>query len=169
MVVDFEKTACVSTTNAKIFGICDDQPPLPKAPAYIDLRDGQKWIAIVDNEPHFNVLFTAIDHCVGGVVRADGKPEKRCDGMMSFNQTVIFVELKEIDMKGTVWIKNAEEQLRSTIGYFENDDYSKSFKIKKAYIANSEHPKFRDSQQVRMEKFEDETGFVLRIENRIVL
>lgn len=169
MAVDFSKPACVSNTNARKFGLCDNQPPLPKAQAYIDERNGANWIAIVVNEPQYDVTFTAIDNCIDGMLRVDRTPDKRCDGMMTFNETVIFVELKKINMKGNEWIKNADEQLRSTIGYFEDEDYSKSFKIKKAYIANSERPKFRDSQQMRMEKFEDETGYILRIENRIVL
>lgn len=169
MAVDFRKPTCVSNTNARKFGLCDNQPPLPKSQAYIDERNGANWIAVVDNEPHFNVTFTAIDNCIDGMKRADGKDAKRCDGMLNFNDTVIFVELKEVDMDGRIWIRDADLQLRTTIKYFEDEPISDSFRIKKAYIANSERPIFRDSQQVRMEKFEDETGYVLRIENRIIL
>jgi len=169
MAVDFRKPACVSSTNVRKFGLCDNQPPLPKSQAYIDERNGAKWIAVVDNEPHFNVTFTAIDNCIDGMIRADRTPDKRCDGMMSFDQTVIFVELKEIDMDGNSWIKKADSQLRTTIKYFEDETIADSFRIKKAYIANSERPKFRVSQTERMERFEDETGYILRIENRIIL
>lgn len=168
MAVDFKKPSCVSSTDAKRFGICDDQPPLPKGPAYLDHKDGKKWIAVVHNDSRFQVLFTAIDHCVD-ILRPDGTQEKRCDGMLTLHDSVIFVELKEIDMKGAGWIKQAEEQLRTTIGYFEKEPEAKAYEIKKAYIANSERPLFRESQQVRMERFEEETGYVLRIENRIIL
>jgi hypothetical protein len=168
MAVDFRKPACVSSSTKKKFGICDDQPPLPKGPAYIDETNGAKWIAVVVNDPPIQVLFTAIDNCID-ILRPDRKMDKRCDGMLSYNETVIFVELKETDMKGAEWIKKADLQLRTTIKYFEEERISDSFNIKKAYIANSERPKFRDSQQVRMEKFEEETGYVLRIENRIIL
>jgi len=168
MAVDFRKPACVSSSTKKKFGICDDQPPLPKGPAYIDETNGSKWIAVVVNDPPIQVLFTAIDNCID-ILRPDRKMDKRCDGMLSYNETVIFVELKETDMKGAEWIKKADLQLRTTIKYFEEERISDSFNIKKAYIANSERPKFRDSQQVRMEKFEEETGYVLRIENRIIL
>jgi hypothetical protein len=168
MAIDFENPPIVTYSSKSKFGLCDDQPPLPKGPAYLDEDNGGKWVAVISNEPRFPVRFVPIDNSIE-ILRADGKSAKRCDGMMSFKQSVIFVELKEIDMKGNDWIKKADEQLRTTIGYFEDEDYSKTFKIKKAYIANSERPKFRDSQQVRMEKFEDETGYVLRIENRIIL
>ena len=168
MAVDFVTPACVSSTRAKLFGICDDVPP-PAKPAYIDHRDGRKWIAVVVNEPHFEVKFTAIDHCIEGMIRPDRTPDNRCDGMLTFNDSVIFIELKEVDMDGSKWIKKADLQLRNTIKYFKEETISDSFRIRKAYIANSDRPKFRDSQQVRMEKFEDETGYVLRIENRIIL
>lgn len=168
MAVNFKKPGCVSTSNKKKFGLCDDQPPLPKGPAYIDEIDGAKWIAIVINDPPINIHFTAIDNCVD-IIRPDGKMDKRCDGMLSFNETVIFVELKEINMHGAEWIRTAEKQLRTTISYFEEEEDSITFKVKKAYIANSERPTFRNSQQTRMERFEDETGYLLRIENRIYL
>jgi hypothetical protein len=51
MAVDFKKPACVSSSNARKFGLCDDQPPLPKGPAYIDECNGGKWIAVVVNDP----------------------------------------------------------------------------------------------------------------------
>jgi hypothetical protein len=74
-----------------------------------------------------------------------------------------------MDTKEVGWIKEGEQQLRTTIKYFEDEADSDNFTIKKAYVANSERPRFRDSQQERMEKFGDETGYILRIENRIIL
>ena len=168
MAVDFENPPIVMYSSKSKFGLCDDQPPLPKGPAYLDERNGEKWVAVINNEPRFPVRFVPIDNSIE-ILRADGKSAKRCDGMMSFNQTVIFVELKEINMKGADWIKKADLQLRSTIKYFEDEAISDTFRIKKAYIANSERPKFRVKQTERMERFEDETGYVLRIENRIML
>lgn len=151
-----------------MFGLCDDQPPLPKGPAYIDEHNGAKWVAVVVNDPSESIVFTAIDNCID-IFRLDGKMEKRCDGMLCFDRTVIFVELKQMDTKEVGWIKDGEQQLRTTISYFENEADSEKFTIKKAYIANSERPRFRDSQQERMEKFENDTGYVLRIENRIII
>jgi len=168
MAVDFKKPACVSSSNARKFGLCDDQPPLPKGPAYIDERNGEKWVAVVVNDPPINILFTAIDNCID-ILKLDGKMDKRCDGMLSFDRTVIFVELKQMDTKEVGWIRDGEQQLRTTIKYFEDEADSENYTIKKAYIANSERPRFRDSQQERMDKFENDTGYVLRIENRIIL
>lgn len=157
---------CESSSSKKKFGLCDDPPPAKK-PAYIDENNGDKWIAIVINDLMHDVIFTAIDNCIE-VKKADERMEKRCDGVLSYSSTIVFVELKQRGAPGSEWVKDAEKQLRSTIDNFENKNPNK-YIFKKAYIANSEHPKFKESQAMRMEKFSEETGYVLRIENRIIL
>ncbi len=167
MSVQFFEARCSNQSNKKLFGLCDDPSPATN-PAYIDEEDGAKWIAIVDNEPRFNVQFIAIDNCIE-TLRVDGLMDKRCDGVLTHNSTVCFVELKQRTTKGPGWIKDAEEQLRTTIGYFEKEPEATAFKSKKAYIANSENPKFKINQARRMDQFYWDTKYVLRIENRIVL
>ncbi len=167
MSINFFDVKCQTSSARKLFGLCDDPPP-PLNPAYIDELDGAKWIAIVLNEDLYQVTFTAIDHCII-IERPDGKSAKRCDGVLTYNSTVIFVELKQRGASGNEWVKDAETQLRTTIGYFEIEDDAENYNKKKAYIANSEHPKFKESQVKRMEQFFDDTGYVLRIENRIIL
>jgi hypothetical protein len=169
MSINFFEATCQTHSNRKKFGLCDDPPPAAN-PAYIDETDGAKWIAVVVNEERYNVTFTAIDHCIS-IKRPDDKDAKRCDGVLAYQSTVIFVELKQGEAKKnpTEWVKDGEKQLRETIGYFEREEDAEGFKIKKAYIANSEHPKFKESQARRMEQFFDETGYILRIENRIIL
>lgn len=171
MSIDFFKATCQTHSSEKLFGLCDDPPPANN-PAYIDETNGAKWIAVVVNEdnnkPKYNVDFIAIDNCIT-ILRPDGKPAKRCDGMLTFDNTVIFVELKQRGARGNSWVEDAEKQLKSTIDYFEREDEANDFNQKKAYIANSEHPKFKESQAMRMDKFLSDTGYVLRIENRIVL
>lgn len=144
--------------------------PAPShTPAFIDERNGGSWIAVVVNEYNYDVLFTAVDHCIDVPTRPDGHLSKRCDGMLTFNDTVIFVELKERGQFGSKWIIDAEKQLKVTIAHFETTALSQEFSSKKAYAANNEHPKSKESYLVRMEKFLDETGYILRIENRIIL
>jgi hypothetical protein len=153
------------------FGLCDDPPPLEN-PAYIDEADQSKWIAEVSNDNEYRVDFIAIDRCDEfDFRREDGSPAKRCDGVLTYNTSVIFVELKQKKGKKgkNKWIRDGEEQLRSTINYFEKIPDAKSYTTKKAYIANSEHPEFRISQKERMAEFFKETGYILRIENKIVL
>ena len=75
--------------------------------------------------------------------------------------------MKQRTSKGNSWIKEAEDQLRETISHFESQEVAENFVVKKAYIANSALPKFRSSQVNRMDRFYDETNYILRIENRI--
>jgi hypothetical protein len=167
MNVNFFEKACQSYSNHKLFGLCDDPPPA-RNPAYINEEDGAKWIAVVVNEDKLDVTFTAVDNCIT-ILRADGKQSQRCDGILTYNSVVIFVELKERGAKGNAWVVDAEQQLRTTIRYFELEEDAENFNSKKAYIANSEHPKFKQSQTRRMDQFFDDTGYVLRVENRIIL
>lgn len=167
MSINFSEAKCQYITEKKLFGLCDDPPP-PQKQAYLDEDDGAKWIAIVVNDDKQRVTFTAIDNCIE-IRSKNGKMAKRCDGVLTFDLTIAFVELKERDEKGNKWVKDAEKQLRSTIGYFEKSVDADNYKIKKAYIANSERPKFKESRKERTDKFFTETGYVLRIENRIIL
>lgn len=167
MSPNFSVLTCQTFSDRKLFGLCDDPHPASD-PAYIDEEDGAKWIAVVVNEDRYDVTFTAIDNCIP-IDRADGKPAKRCDGVLTFNSTVTFVELKQRGAIGNAWVIDAEKQLRTTIGYFELEDDAEDYNKKNAYIANSEHPKFKESQARRMDQFFNDTGYVLRIVNRIIL
>ena len=166
MSINFLETSCQTRSNNRKFGLCDDPPPA-KRPAYIDEINGENWIAVVDNYYQEDVTFTAIDNCIVFPPKSDGKSFKRCDGVLTYANTVAFVELKQRDEDGSVWVKDAEKQLRISIEKFEQTEAANRFKIKRAYIVNSERPRFRDSQAVRMEKFTDETTYILRIEARI--
>lgn len=167
MRVDFKVEKCQTHSDKKIFGLCDDPPPA-KNPAYIDETNGAKWIAVVENEDRYAATFTAIDNCIE-LKREDTTMDKRCDGMLTYNSTLIFVELKARGALGSAWVKDAEKQLRASISYFEATAEAEDYIGKKAYIANSEHPKFKESQARRMEQFLTDTGYVLRIVNRITL
>lgn len=165
MSIDFKVAKCRTHSSKKLFGLCDDPPPL-RNPAYIDENDGKKWIAVVLNDDRYAVTFTAIDTCID-IRRDDGTMDKRCDGVLMYGVNVIFVELKARRTSGSAWVKDAEIQLRTTISYFEKTEDAEGYLNKKAYIANSEHPKFKASQTSRMEKFFNDTGYILRVENRI--
>lgn len=167
MSIEFHIAKCQTKSDRQIFGLCDNQSP-NKDPAYIDETDGSKWIAVVENEERYVVIFTAIDNCIE-IKNADGKMEKRCDGVLMYNSTVIFVELKQRGAKGNTWVADALPQLKNSIKHFEQTELSEKFNYKKAYISNSEHPKFKVSQIGRMERFFSDTGYILRIEARIRL
>jgi hypothetical protein len=165
MSINFSEPKCQDQTNKKIFGLRDDKPG---ERARLDEKEGEKWIAVVHNEDRYEVVFTAVDNCIE-TKRADGKMDRRCDGILTYLSNIIFVELKKSDNGGTTWITDAEKQLRTTINYFEETEEAESFTQKIAYIANNDRPKFRHSQTRRMNQFLIDTGYVLRIVNRIIL
>jgi hypothetical protein len=165
MSINFFDTNCQSQTNQPKFGLCDDPPP-SENPAYININDSRKWIAIVENNQEINLIFTAIDKCIQ-ILRSDGKMDNRCDGMLTYNNNIIFVELKERKYTNSVWIEEGEKQLRKTIAVFVNHNNLAIFKSKKAYIANRKKPQFQYSHKERMQKFRTDTGFTLSIQNTI--
>ena len=165
MSINFFDTNCQSQTNQPKFGLCDDPPP-SEDPAYIDIDDCSKWIAIVENNQEIEVIFTAIDNCIE-ILRSNGEKENRCDGMLTYNSKIIFVELKTRKYTNSVWIEEGEKQLRKTIAVFVNHNNLAIFKSKKAYIANNKKPQFQYSHKERMQKFRNNTGFTLSIQNTI--
>ena len=168
MEIDFFNSQCKSVSNKKLFGLCDEQDN--KEPAYLDEENGAKWIAVVENEELKEIHFIAIDNCID-IWRDEVRKEmdNRCDGMLWYEATIVFVELKDRESKKdkNAWVEEGEKQLRRTIEYFEKTEQSGKFTEKRAYIANKAHPKFKGSQLVRMKRFQEETGYTLRIENRI--
>lgn len=165
MSINFFDTNCQSQTNQPKFGLCDD-PNKDKDPAYIDTVDCSKWIAIVENNQEIEVIFTAIDNCIE-ILRSNGERENRCEGMLTYNNHIIFVELKTRKSKNSKWVGKGEEQLKNTISVFIANHDLEIYKSKKAYIANNKKPTFQSSQITRMDKFKDETGFRLIIQNTI--
>lgn len=165
MSVNFNESNCQTNSSIKTFGLCDDPPPANN-PAYIDEANGANWIAVVENESQQQITFTAIDNCIE-ILKQDGKMKQRCDGMLTYNATVIFVELKDRNAQGNAWVEDAIPQLKSSIETFEDSDMADNFKKKLAYVSNKQHPKFKSTQQRRMDAFYDDTNYVLRIQGRI--
>jgi hypothetical protein len=162
MSINFFDEHCQDTTDKSKFGLCDETS---NEPAYIDSdisNQETKWIAIVQNENQIKVTFTAIDNCI----EIEGK---RCDGMLTHKNCIIFVELKERKGKTRTWVRDGDEQLRNTIRIFRDNHDLSIYKDKKAYIANNKKPNFQESQIERMKKFKNDMKFILEIQNIIVI
>ena len=79
---------------------------------------------------------------------------------------LIFVELKDRKLRNASdFLKEAALQLIATINHFKKNCNIADYNIKAAYIANKK--KIHRSYVARMEEFQQETGYTLRIENRI--
>lgn len=163
MAVNFNKPTCLTVTTEKAFGICDDEPP-PAKQAYLDFENSDTWIAWVDNNDGKEVKFTAIDNCVE-IRRANGEQESRCDGMLTHDRTIAFVELKDRDSGR--WLGDATDQLKMTIKIYKAELGLTSFDRYFACVVNKQRPNFKAASTSFSQKFEDETDFVLMIEQVI--
>lgn len=164
MSINFFEERCQRKTSQPRFGLCDEPSP-SKDPAYIDfdVSNEGKWIAIVENANTIEVTFSAIDNCI----EIEGSDGKRCDGMLTYQNRIIFLELKERNYRNSIWIDEAEQQLENTINLFLRNNDIANYKSKKAYIANRKNPNFQYAHKERMQRFSNRTGFRLTIENTI--
>jgi len=136
MSVDFHVSACQEQLNNSLFGLCDDNNDQK---AYTDVTNAEKWIATVTNDRNKKLVFTAIDKCL--IQNNEQRGRGRCDGMLTSDEHIYFVELKD-QAKG--WITEAIEQLESTIQFFIESHDITIYKHKKAFACNKQHKHFQE-------------------------
>jgi len=145
------------------FGLCDNEDGTI---AFTDTINKDKWTATVENPNGFTLIFTAIDK---GVIKDDEySGYERCDGMLTSNYHLYFIELKN---ERVGWIQKGLSQLESTIKLF-NDAHpgvEKRYIHKKAYICNKKHPCFHVINNEQNLKFFMSCHFRLDIQAKIVL
>jgi len=163
-MTDFFKMACQTKTTAALFGICDDNKK-PEAPAYLNHTDLDTWSAEVHNEQKIEVTFTAIDNCIP-IFRENGNMESRIDGLLTYNNTLLFIELKIVRDS---WIPDDIQQLERTIELFSAHNDLSSYKKRRAFLANKKHPRFKYSHKEAMQAFKNKTGVRLIIAANITL
>jgi hypothetical protein len=166
MVINFFEPNCQTITKAVEFGLCDDPPPPYNVPAYIDAGNPSKWIAVVKNKNQTSVTFTAIDGCIM-IKRPNGEDSKRCDAMLTYENKIIFVELKESIRDNS--FDGGIGQLIETIDFFKQNHPLNQYQQKTAYIANSLKPNFQFGNKTTIDKFKKRTGFILRTKNEILV
>ncbi len=163
MPIDFFTSGCKSTTSKDNFGLCDDPPPA-NDPAYIDEVSPEKWIAEVENKDEVSIDFHAIDNCVE-VLRPNGEKENRCDCILHYGDSLIFVELK--DRASTRWLAKGSKQISAMLNRFKENHDMSSFDKVEAYVCNKQKPLARTGNNVAAQRFKDETGLTLRTDRKI--
>ncbi len=139
------------------FGICDEPQPNTN-PAYIDENNPDKWIGIVNNPLRKEIQFNAIDNCLE-IIREDGSKATKCDGILSYENRLVFVELKERHNKK--WFNKGRKQLAATIIRFKREYDITQFVSIKAYVCNSVIPNVHRGHFSNIQRFYDETGCIL--------
>lgn len=163
MPLDFLSNACKTTSNKDSFGLCDDPPPSTN-PAYIDETDPSIWIATVENDNNKEIHFYAVDNCVN-VLRPDGLQESRCDGILRYENNLIFIELKNRGSKG--WLGEGTDLLIITFRSFSINHKITDFIIEHGYVCNKQRPLVITNNSNIQQKLKDETGLLLKAQSKI--
>ena len=157
MAIDFFQAQCQSKTSETVFGIYDVPP------AILSFENSDDWQAWVDNPEGKEITHTAIDDCLG-IPRSEGE---RCESMITYGEVLTFIELKDRD--GGRWAGKARDQLINTIALFKRDANIAVYKRLYGHIANKQRPNFKAGGKNFSQQFEDETGFVLRVSEVIII
>lgn len=140
------------------FGICDREDGTP---AYTTLIEEPARVATVHNPEGKEVTFTAIDNCL-----ALPPDRRRCDGMLTTDDTLYLVELKNVR---TGWIQDALEQLESTIELLHENEDLTNFRLRKAFACNRRHARFQEVDHERNQRCFREYGFRLDIHATVTI
>ena len=89
--------------------------------------------------------------------------------MLTYTDTIVFVEIKAITGDAKMWAKKADDQLRNSIKILQAKVNIHAFPNKKAYICNRHQRNINVSHAARIKKFKEDTGYTLRVENRITI
>jgi len=161
---DIFRILCQDITDAKRFGICDDKP---HQRACIDTIDGRNWMTVIENDLRHDVTFTALDNCIE-IRKDNGKMESRCEGIITYNYTIIFLEIKDRTGGANTWAKDADKQLKTSIALIELKVDLGNFLSRKAYISNRIQRGSKQNHPVRIKQFLEQTGYILRVNSSIV-
>lgn len=163
MAINFFKNQCKTTSTKNQFGLCDDINK-PNDIAYLSENKKEEWIGIVSNANGKEVSFFAIDNCIQ-FDRTDGKQDKICDGVLKHKNILSFIELKS--RRGGKWHKDGREQLTSTINHFRRNYAANEYQIMDSYICNKLKPLVNVGHAIQIQKFKDDTGLILKIQQNI--
>ena len=160
--MDFFNPACQSGPfNQKKFGLCDDQN---STRAYVDTANPETWVATVENPSQHAVTFTAIDKCV--IQDGDEPSRGRCDGMLTTDDLLYLVELKEQEPP---WQQHAIDQLESSIRFLLAHHDVSRFRHKKAFACNKKRQAFVTIENDLMLRFRRQYGFRIDIQATVLV
>lgn len=147
--------------DEELFGICDDQDGKK---AYTNIDDDAKWVATVINKKRVKLVFTAIDACVIKSNEQEGRG--RCDGMLTSDEHIFFVELKD---QGASWKTLALHQLESTIQFFLEKNSLTKYRHKKAFACNKRRPRFQEIDQEEQMRWFRTYGVRLDVQAEVII
>ena len=166
MSVDFFKANCQTATRERKFGLHDAEDT---SPVKIKLAEEPSWNATVLNNGGKTVLFTAIDNCID-LFRENGEMDNRCDCMLTYDKTLLLVELKNKkdswQAEGLAQIENIVKRMVDEIpnNYF-------GYRRRKAIVANrrNQFPSFHESNAEQRQYFSSKYKMRIQFEAEILI
>jgi hypothetical protein len=155
MAIDFLGGDCSSYSSSQVFGLKDD---MPNVPARITEDTADLWVAVVHNPSEHNAQFIGVDNCVE-VIRENGEEESRCDGILVADGNLVFVELKTGLSRG--WFGEGLAQIEATMRVFFQNHHRSDFRVVRAQVCNSSHPRSAVGRASTLEAFFDRTGILV--------
>lgn len=166
MSVDFFKVVCQKSTREIKFGLYDAEDTTP---AKIKLTEESTWNATILNDGGKQVVFTAIDNCID-VLKENGEMDSRCDCMLSYDSSLLLIELKN---KRESWQAEGLAQIESIakIMIDQVPAHYYSFKKRKAVVANRKHkfPSFHDLNAEQRQYFSSKYKMRIQFESEIII
>lgn len=150
-MINFFDAACRREAITDIqFGVCDNQNGTV---AYVDTENRDEWIATVNNPESKPVSFTAIDNRIE-IRRKNGDMDSRCDGMIDYNENIVFIELKNQITGGSP--KEGLNQLENTILHFQKNHDINIYRYKRAFVINKKRKHFQTIENELKRRFFDQ-------------
>lgn len=150
MSVEFLKADCQNTTNEMKFGLYDAED---QTLVTIKLTDEELWNATILNNDSKNILVTAIDNCID-MFRQNGDMDNRCDCMLTYDTSILFIELKN---KRDSWQSEGLAQIENVVKIMiaEIPGFYNGFAKRKAIVVNRKHqfPSFQESNPEQRQLF----------------
>ena len=133
----------------------------------MDTTTQTNWIATVKNPvAGREITFKPVDGCIE-ILKGNGKLKTSCDGMLLYEQTIIFVELKDKKDPSTKWVAKGEDQLKETIKEFVAA-HGRAGKTLRAFLCNKQQPTTQESHATIINRFAKAVNVLLRVEAEIV-
>lgn len=160
-----EGVVCKATTNAILFGLCDDRAK-EKQPAHLDQTNEKKWWATIENPKSKNITFKAVDFCVD-IYRSGNEPIKRCEGFLFFDNKILFFELKHRHYRG--WLPDARMKFEETISAFKQNYPDNEIEILEPVVSNKLQYKTPQNLMIEKQKLKDKIGIEFHLRNSITV
>lgn len=170
-----EPIQCLQAISNNTFGISDVEGG-NNLPAKIRSNPNPETDFIVNNNSATNVFFKAVDWCVPvfrtGTYNLDDDRRnpaqfssnnigdeliKRCEGFLQFNNTIVFIEIKDRP-SGRGWLKDAREKFEETILSFREHHPNSDAQIVKPIVCNPSFQRIHQNEIVQKKILKEKIG-----------